>query len=225
VSEDKNVLYNLVTNQTTAPITGTSEFSIAGYIPIDPGAVTAGMTDLLVVQHQRGLSPSYWLSTVESWVYNPMDDGLLQFKVSHHPATITLMTALAPTQIYQVVRWLRPKNVNKQWIDDHADHAALRFSDTQQAYVVANYRWVDYYDTGDVHSIEFYTSDPIRNTSFEPVTSAVAAESHLPPIPGQSGSAQGQNVSGYVPSDSRINTVASSTFWGSHDNEKEVDNV
>ena len=225
LSENDNVLYDLAAGATTAPITGTSEYAIAGYIPIDPGAVTAGMTDLLVVQHQRGLSPSYWLSTIESWAYNPMDDGLLQFKVSQHPATITLMTALAPTQIYQVVRWLRPKNVNKQWIDAHAAHAALRFNETQHGYVAANYRWVDYYDMGDFNYIEFYTSDPIRNTSFQPVTSAVAAESHLPPIPGQSSSAQGQSGSGYVPSDTRMNTVASSTFWGSHDNQEEVDNV
>ena len=220
-----NILYDLANGATTASLTGADHLRIAGYIPVDPSAVTAGMSDLMIVQHQPGMSISYWLSTVASWVYAPQDDGLMQWRVTSHPGLMTLMTALAPTQIYQVVRWLKMENVNKQWIADHADHVALRFPETQNAFVQANFRWMEYYDMGDIQSVEFYTSDPIRGTSFQPVTTAMAAESHLPPIPGQSGSGHTGSASGYVPSDTRINTVASSTFWGSHDNEKEIANV
>ena len=220
-----NILYDLANGATTASLTGADHLRIAGYIPVDPSAVTAGMSDLMIVQHQPGMSISYWLSTVASWVYAPQDDGLMQWRVTSHPGLMTLMTALAPTQIYQVVRWLKMETPNKQWIEDHADHVALRFAETQTAFVQANYRWMEYYDMGDIQMVEFYTSDPIRGTSFQPVTTAMAAESHLPPIPGQSGSGHTGSSSGYVPSDSRINTVASSTFWGSHDNEKEVANV
>lgn len=220
-----NILYDLANGATTASLTGADHLRIAGYIPVDPSAVTAGMSDLMIVQHQPGMTISYWLSTVASWVYAPQDDGLMQWRVTSHPGLMTLMTALAPTQIYQVVRWLRMETPDRKWIQDHADHVAVRFSETGNAYVQAHYRWMDYYDMGDIHSVDFYTSDPIRGTSFQPVTTAVAAESHLPPIPGQSGSAHTGSASGYVPSDTRINTVASSTFWGSHDNEKEVANV
>lgn len=209
-------------NKSIAQTTGSSEFAVAGYLPVSLSDVVVGNKDLLVVQHQRNMSTNYWLATVSSWVYRPMDDGLLQFSVVGHPSTVTLMTALAPTQVYQVVRWLpRPEKVTSKWIEEHAAHMTFHYRDTDNQYIHPVFRYMNYWDTNDISNVVYYTSDPVREASFEPQTSAVSTESTLPPIPGASTTPTVPGSGGFKPQAGRFDTVSSSTFWGSTDNEED----
>lgn len=219
-----NALNMFAESKTVAEITGSSQYGVAGFLPVSLSDVVVGNKDLLVVQHQRNMSTNYWLATVSSWVYRPMDDGLLQFSVVGHPSTVTLMTALAPTQVYQVVRWLpMPDKVGQKWISEHTDHMTFHYRDNEESYVNPQFRWMSYWDTHDITNVKYYTSDPVRNASFQPQTSAISTDSTLPPIPGQQPSSDGVS-GGFKPQSDRFDTVSSSTFWGSNDN-KEDNNV